>query len=119
MKYGDELVLEILQKELRRLCSAADKAKADCQEAMSAGSELIKLRQQANVVLSKDRLSPKVLEQLTDLAKREKNLVNILNKDLVKLMDKESETENLRDELAREISKLEFRLGMRKRGTHL
>ncbi|MEL4300959.1 hypothetical protein ACE02Z_05030 [Shewanella xiamenensis] len=119
MKYGDELVLEILKKEFRRQCSATEKAKAACQEMISAPSELIKLRQQANVVLSKGNFTQEGLEQLEDLAKREKNLVNIMKKDLVKLMDKESETENLRDELAREIRKLEFRVGMRKGGSHL
>lgn len=107
--YGDELVLSILEKELVALTKKADKAKADCDASMNAGSAIIELRREA-VGLMDDSVSAVKLKRLKELAAEEKRLFALARRDLVKLMDAEHQARFTRDELAQIIAGMSWRV---------
>jgi len=115
--HGDELVLSILEKELVSLTKKAEKAKADCQATMTAGSAIIELRRKAAPIVNNTlgSYSKENLAKLKELADQEKKLVALAKRSLVKLMDAEFEAESTRDELAQIIAQMKFRLELRGR----
>jgi len=112
--HGEELALEAMKKDLKRLSRAADKAKADADEYMNVGSEMVAIHNEfADIVKSGDH-SKATLRKLDRLKARSERTDRIRNKDLCKLTDKQFEAEQKRDALAWEVQSLEMRLSMRK-----
>lgn len=114
--YGDELVLSILEKEFLSLTKKAEKAKANCEEAMNAGSMIIEVRSKANKILSCElgSYTKERLAELEQLAVQEKKLRAISGPKLIKLMDAEHHAESTRDELERIIKQMRFKLGIQR-----
>ena len=112
---GRELMLDALKRDHKRLTKLADKAKADCDVFMGIASELCTIRQEAIKVLNSGNIGDKGLKKLEDLSKREARGNKILKKDVIKLMDKQSEAEIKRDRLAEEIAYIEFRMDFENR----
>lgn len=114
--YGDELVLSILEKELVSITKKAAKAKADCDATMNAGSQIMELRRQANLLINStlDTYTEKGLTEINRLAEQERKLLDISRRDLIKLMDAEHHAAHARDELTRIIQQMRFRVGLKK-----
>ena len=111
---GEELALAAMKKDLKRLTRAAEKARAEADECMSVGSEMVAIHKEfAEIVKSGDH-SKATLNKLDRLAARSEKTDRIQKKDLSKLLDKQFEAEQKRDALASEVQALEFRLSMRK-----
>ena len=116
MRTGEELALNAMKKEYTLLSRKADKAKKEADEYMSVGTELIAIHNEfVKIVKAKDH-GEEVLKKLDVLKKRSEKAEKIRKKDLVKLIDKESETRFTADSLSHEIQNLEFRLSLRKTG---
>jgi hypothetical protein len=112
---GEELALAAMKRDLKRLSKAAEKAKAEADEYMNVGSEMLAIHKEfAEIVKSRDH-SPATLKKLERLQARSKRTDRIRNKDLCKLTDKQFEAEQKRDALASKVQALEFRLSMRKK----
>lgn len=116
--YGDELVLSILEKELTVLKKKAEKAKAECEEAMSAASKICSLRAEAHELIKDGMrdLTKQKLAKLDELAANEKRLLAIAKQGLSKFMDAESYAEIAVHNLVEVIAGLKWRV-KRQKGT--
>lgn len=113
MSNGEELALAAMKRDLQRLSKAAEKAKAEADEYMNVGSEMLAIHKEfAEIVKSRDH-SPATLKKLKDLQLKSERTDKIRKKDLSKLLDKQFEAEEKRAALAGEVQALEFRLSMR------
>lgn len=114
--HGDELVLSILEKELKVLTKKAEKAKADCHATMTSGSAIIAVREEAAKIFNApiSSYTKENLAKLDELAAKEKELIAISRRDIIKLMNAEHDTAFTRDELAGIIQNMKFRMGLRK-----
>lgn len=104
-----------MKKELVRLSRAAERAKAAVDEAIAVGSEYLAIHQEFADVIQSGVTGSAALEKLAALQVRRTRADKIMKKDLLKLMDKQHEAEMDRDELAREIHQMEWRLSMHRR----
>lgn len=111
---GDELVLKALKQEYKRLCKIAEKAKKEAYECIHVGSEAIAIRKELNVIIESKKPGKETLEALNKLKARQERVNELMKKDLVKVFDKESESEFQRDECKEQIAIIEFRLKRRK-----
>lgn len=114
--YGDELVLSILEKELVSITKKAEKAKADCDATMNAGSQIMEIRRQASLLINNalGSYTEKGLAEMNRLAEQEKKLLDISRRDLIKLMDAEHHAAHTRDELTRIVQQMRFRIGFKR-----
>lgn len=113
MSNGEELALAAMKRDLKRLSKAAEKAKAEADEYMNVGSEMLAIHKEfAEIVKYRDH-SPATLKKLKDLQLKSERTDKIRKKDLSKLLDKQFEAEEKRAALAGEVQALEFRLSMR------
>lgn len=112
---GDELALDAMKKELVRLSNKAAKAKAESQECIGISSELINIHQEFAAIVRSGSTTAETLKKLEALKARNNRAENIMKKDLIAVLDRESAAEIERDALAREIQHLEFRASMRRR----
>jgi len=108
MRHGKELVLVAMKKELSVLSKKADKAKAECDEAIGIGSEAIRIHEDFAAIVKLKSHSKETMRKLEALQKRQKNVDKVIRKDLVKLMDKEHETRLAVNSLQAEISSMEY-----------
>lgn len=115
MKSGEELALGAMKKELVRLSRAAERAKVAVDEAIAVGSEYVDIHQEFAALLQSGLTGADALERLAALQARRDRADKIMKKDLLKLIDKQHETEMARDELGREIHQLEWRRSMKPR----
>ena len=115
MATGEELALAAMKKEFKRLSRKADRAKAESEEYMGTGSEIIAIHEEFVAIVKSDERGMSVLKKLDALKKRREKTDKIRKKDLMKLLDKEYETAITRDKLGGEIQRLEFRLELRNR----
>jgi hypothetical protein len=116
MTRNEDLVLQALRKEHTRLSRAAEKAKLESDEASTVGSEFIDIHKEWKSILDSGEHEKKTLERLDKLQKRRDRARKILDKDLVKLFDKEGSLRMDRDALAEEINLIELRRSIRKGG---
>ena len=114
MHKGEELTLKALKKELSRLERLADKAKAECDECINIGTELIDIHKEFAAIVKSKECNKATIKKLDDLKIRSKKAEKIRKKDLLKLMDKENDTRINVSYLQAEINRLEFRISMRK-----
>jgi hypothetical protein len=116
MKTGDELTLDALRREHSRMSRIADKAKAEVDEHNGITDEAFAIhREFIEIVNTKDH-GPHIIQRLEALKKRRTRVDSILAKDYLKMLDRKFEAEWERDQVAHEISTLEFRMSLRKSG---
>jgi predicted PilT family ATPase len=114
MRTGDELALDAMKNEHKRLCRRAAKAAKDADEYMEITTEALAIHEEFATIVKSGEHGEAVLKKLDDLTKRRDRVERILKKDLITLLDKQSEAECERDRLAREISIREFNISHRK-----
>ncbi|MBE0468013.1 MAG: hypothetical protein IBX55_00595 [Methyloprofundus sp.] len=114
MLLGEKLAIQAMKKELIRLQRIAGKAMKEANEYEDITSEFISINEEfAQIVESKEE-SKVTLKKLEDLSSRRDKAMKILNKDFIKLLDKQHEAESNRNALAGEIHKMEWRISLRK-----
>ena len=114
MQTGEQLALGAMKKEFKVLSKKADRAKAEADECLNVGTELIAIHEEfAEIVKSKEH-GQSVINKVDRLKKRSEKAEKIRKKDLLKLLDKENNTRFTRDSLGHEIQNMEFRLSLRK-----
>lgn len=110
MRTREEISIEALRREHKRLSVIADKAKREADEYLGVGSEMISIHEEfAAIVKAKDH-SPATLKKLEALQARQAKADKIRSKDFLKLCDKQIESEMERDSIFSEIQMLEFRM---------
>ncbi len=110
MKTGEELTLIATKKEFIRLSKKADKAKKEADEACSVGSEMISIHNEFITIVNEKDYSDCNAKKLELLQKRQYRCKKIIEKDLCKLLDAQTDAEIERDNLLIEIQLLEFRI---------
>lgn len=110
---GEEIALSAMKKEHKRLSRLADKAKTDVDENMNVGSELLAIHKEFSEIVSSNEHGEHIVKKLESLQVRRDKAQKILNKDLLKLLDKQHEAETKRDRLGSEIQMMEFRHSLR------
>lgn len=112
---GEELALAAMEKEHERLSKIAVRAKAEADEAVNVGSEMLAIHEEYSSLLSlKEYGTPETIKKAGELSKRAKRARKIMQKDLIKLLDKQSEAEFARDDLKSEIEMYKFRNNLRR-----
>jgi hypothetical protein len=115
MKMGEDLALEAMKRDFKRLSRLADKAKKEAEEAMCIGSEMVAIHNEFVEIVKAKITNEASMKKLEALQVRSKKAQKIQEKSLIKLFDKEHETAFNRDELGREIQKLEYYKQVRQR----
>lgn len=114
MKTREELVLRELKREFSRLSRIAEKAKAEADENQNIGSEFVAIHKEFAEILDSGDHGKATIKRLDNLQARRDNADRILKKDLVKLIDRQSNAEFERDAIAEEMQMIEFRQSLRK-----
>ena len=117
MRTGENIALAAMKKEFKRLCRIADKAKAEADENMGIASEMLAIHQEFVEIVNSKEHGEHVIKKLESLQKRRDKAQKILDKDLLTLINKQSEAEINRDSLGSEIQMLELRRSMRQRAS--
>lgn len=113
MRSGSELALMAMKKEHARLSRAAAKAKAEADENCSIGSEFVAIHKELAEIVSSGEHGEKTLKRLDELKRRRIRADKIINKDILKLLDRQSALEWERDALGNEIHMMEWRASLR------
>ena len=108
MKMGEDLALEAMKRDFKRLSRLADKAKKEAEEAMCIGSEMVAIHNEFVEIVKAKVTNETSMKKLEALQVRSKRAEKIQKKSLIKLFDKESETAIERDSLGAEIQRLEY-----------
>jgi hypothetical protein len=116
MTPGERLTLQAMKNDLKRLSQIAQKAKESCDEVLGIGSELLAIHKEFLALVDAGEPSEDQLVKLDELKHRRERANKIMKKDWIKLSDRQFKAESDRDNLAREIENLEFRLSLRKSG---
>lgn len=116
-KLGEEIALSAMKKEFTRLSRIADKAKAEADENMGITSEMLSIHQEFVEIVNSKEHGEHVINKLEALKKRRDKAQKVLDKDLLTLLNKQSEAEIDRDSLGSEIQMLEFRRSLRQRAS--
>ena len=114
IKTGEELALNAMKKEFKVLSRAADRAKKEADEYMEVGTEIIAIHRELAEIVKQKLSSETVVKKLALLKKRSERAEKIRKKDLIKLLDKQNDTEFNRDNLGHEIQMMEFKISLRK-----
>jgi hypothetical protein len=110
---NENLVLEALRREFRRLSKIADKAKQDADEVCNAGSEFIAINTtELAEALEQMKSGKDITSKLDELQARDKKARRLMKKPLTPLLDKQSKAEFERDQVGSEIQMLEWRISM-------
>jgi len=115
MNSKEKVVLAALKRDLKRLSKAAEKAKAECDEYLNVGREMIAIHEELALIVKAKETGPEVLKKLEALKRRRDKAERTMKKDLVKLIDKQHEAEFARDSLSSEIQMMEFKINLRDR----
>jgi len=115
MTRGEEIALSAMKKEHSRLSKIADKAKKECDEACSIGSEMIAIHEEFVKIVKSGETGKEVVDKLSSLQKRKERAEKIMKKDIVKLSDKQCQAEIEREALYAEICSKEWGIKMRNR----
>jgi hypothetical protein len=110
---GEELALSAMKKEFKRLSRLAEKATAEYDEYINIGSELVAIQEEFARIVNAKEHGHHIIQKLESLQARRKKAMKILDKDLLKLIDKQHLAEIKRDSLGSEIQRLEFRRSLR------
>lgn len=116
MRTGEQLALGAMKKELVRLSRTAERAKAEADECMSIGSELIAIHNEFAEIVNSRATGADTLKKLDALTKRRERADKVAKRNLMKLFDKQTEAEFARDDLRKEIEMIEFKNALRRGG---
>lgn len=114
MKTGNEITLDALRREHARVSRIAARAKAELDEYMGIHNELFAINDEFRAIVESKEHGPQVIKRLNALKKRKDHVDAVLKKDLVKLSDRQFQTEWHAGQVAQEIGFLEFRLSLHK-----
>lgn len=117
MTKGEKIVIEALKREFKRLSRIAEKAKAEAEENMNIATEMLAIHKEFAAIVNAKEHGEHVLRKLNALKKRRDKAQKILDKDLLTLLNKQSDAEIERDSLGSEIQRLEFRHSLRQRAS--
>lgn len=112
---GEQLALEAMKRDLKRLSRNADKAKAACDEYMGIGTEALAIHQEFAKLVNSNEHGQAVIDKLSELTARREKVDKIRRKDFLALCNKQSIAEMSRDNLIAEVNNLSFRLELRNR----
>lgn len=115
MTTGEDLALGAMRKEHKRLSAIADKAKREADECSNIADEFIAIHKEFAAIVESKEHGQHVLDKLSALQRRRDKAKKILDKDLIKLLDRQHEAEWKRDQLGSEIQMMEFRQSLRQR----
>lgn len=115
MLSGEQLALNAMQKEYKRLCYIADKAKQESDEYLNVGTEMINIHEEFATIVKAGEHGRHVLDKLDKLKRRSDKCNKIRTKDFLKLNDKEVNSMLERDRLGQEIATLQFRIDIRRK----
>jgi hypothetical protein len=107
-KSANALAIDAMRRDLKRLQKVADKAKYECDEYITIGSEAIAIHNEFAQIVNSREFGEHVLKKLESLKKRREHVNKVLKKSAIQLMDKQFAAEMERDSLARKITELEF-----------
>lgn len=110
---GEQLALEAMKRDLKRLSRNAEKAKAACDEYLDIGTEAIAIHQELAELMKSNEHGQAVIDKLDELTVRREKVDKIKRKDFLALCDKQSMAEMSRDNLIAEIGRLSFRIELR------
>lgn len=116
MTTGEQLALNAMRRDHKRLSTVADKAKREADERSNIAGEFLVIHKEFAAIVESKEHGQHVLNKLSALQRRRDKAKKILDKDLIKLLDRQHEAEWERDQLGSEIQMLEFRQSLRKRG---
>ena len=110
---GEQLALEAMKRDLKRLSRNAEKAKAACDEYMDVGTEAIAIHQELAELVKSNEHGQAVIDKLDELTVRREKVDKIRRKDFLALCNKQNMAEMSRDNLIAEIGRLSFRIELR------
>jgi len=110
MKSGKEIALNAMKKELKVLSIKADKAKAEFDEYMRVGSELLAINDEFKKVLKSNDSDLQIASKLKVLQRRKDLALRVSKKDLLTLIGRESDARIELDLLNSEIENMEWTL---------
>ena len=113
---GDELTLSALKKEFSRISRMAEKAKKDADDYCNAGSELVACHVELKEIIDSKEHGQGILDRLEKLKTRRDRANRLLKKNALKVFDRQTDLEFQRNELANQISRIQFRLELNGRG---
>lgn len=113
MASSDDVVLDAMRRDYKRLSSLANKAKLEADECSNITDELIAIHKEFAAIVESREHGQHIIEKLNALQRRRDRAHKILKKSLVKLLDRQYKAEWKRDQLASEIQMLEFRKSIR------
>ena len=111
---GDEVTLNALRREHKRLAGIAKRAKTKADEYLTIGSESIAIHKAFIEIANSKEHGQAVLGKLNTLNVRRERVNRIMKQDFMKLADREHETELACVAVAEEIGMLEFRASLRR-----
>ena len=109
---SEKVILKVIKKEYERLLKVSTKAKAEVDEHISIGSEMIAIHEEFKSIVESKLDADNSLERLSKLQKRRDRLNKVAKKDLIRLMDAQNSVENDVRILASEIAKIELKIGL-------
>lgn len=116
MKTGQQLKIEAMEKELKRLQVKTERAKKEADERLHAGSALLDIsRDFIHAATNTEMDIDEKLKKFKEIETRRKRLKRIIKKNLIELFDKQSHAELERDQLASELQMEKFLSSMRER----
>jgi len=110
---GEELALQAMKKEFNLLSKKADRKKAEADEYLSIGSEMLAIHKEFAEVVNSKKTDKATLKKLDELSVRSKRTKRIQKKNFMDLSDNQFKAESDRDDLGCEIQRLEFRRSIR------
>jgi hypothetical protein len=110
---GEQLALEAMKRDLKRLSKIAEKAKAACDEYVDIGTEAIAIHQELAKLVQSNEHGQVVIDKLDALKVRREKVEKIRRKDFLALCNKQGIAEISRDNLIAEIGRLSFRIELR------
>ena len=116
-KSGKEIALSAMKKELTRLSRLADKANAEVDEYLNIGSEMLEIHEEFSEIVKSKEHDSHIIKKLEVLKDRRDRAQKMLDKDLMKLLDKQHKAKIERDSLLQEIQTTEFRFSLRQKAS--
>lgn len=113
MKRGDELALDAMEKEHKRLSLKASRAKASYDEWLNVGHELIAIILEFRELTVSGKPPEEQLKKLKELKQRQEKADKIKNKDGMAIIDTLYDAERERDALGLELGYLRAKIDLR------
>lgn len=109
MRQGEELAIQAMKKEFKRLSKVAERAKKETDEHINIGSEILGIHKEFSDIVNAKESTKETALKLNALIKRSERATKIRKKSLLELIEKQSKSEIERDNLLIELQNAEFR----------